>query len=80
MKKRLQTFCLQTFSLLALFGIPGAIFTDIPWDPAASSHTRTSMGFNLGTPGPGISLGIDCFDVNPPATKTSGVAAINANG
>jgi len=80
MKKRLQAFCLQTFSLLALFGIPGAIFTDIPSDPAASSHTGTGMGFNLAIPGPGIPPRIDYFDVNSPATKTSGVAAINANG
>jgi len=38
------------------------------------------MGFNLAIPGPGIPPGIDYFDVNSPATKTSGVAAINANG
>ena len=54
MKKRLQTFCLQTFSLLALFGMLGAILADIPWDPAASSRTETGMGFNLVTLGRGI--------------------------
>jgi hypothetical protein len=80
MKKRLQTFCLQTFSLLALFGMLGAILADIPWDPAASSRTETGMGFNLVTLGRGIPPGVDYFDVNPPATKTSGVAAINASG